>query len=180
MKKVTLYRLSFRLTPKDADLIWLDADSRYKMTVLVKQSIRSALDGQAFQIPLPSIPDQQSLKQKIIGVRFYRNEDEDIVEWLQKIEKGSRGFLVKRLLRHAMVTVDYRPYHSGKIIRIASPEKNTEDVLPYRRIQAIENCKLSGKPDDDFTDADLIEKDEQEEGSDGSDWLSAFSMLADQ
>lgn len=48
MKKITIYRLSFRLTSKDADLLWLDADARFKMTVLVKQAVRSIMNGQDF------------------------------------------------------------------------------------------------------------------------------------
>lgn len=181
MKKVTLYRLSFRLTSKDADLLWLDADSRFKMTVLVKRSIRTILNGQAFQIPLPIIPEQKSLKSKIIGVRFYKNEDEDIVEWLQKIEKGSRGFIVKRLLRHAMVAVDYRPYHlEGNAVKIIIEERKNEE-FSYRRVRDKENYESSGKLEkDEFTDGCLNEKERQEEGSDESDWFAAFSMLANQ
>lgn len=174
MKKITIYRLSFRLTSKDADLLWLDADARFKMTVLVKQAVRSIMNGQDFQIPLPSVPQKSALKAKIVGVRFYKDEDEDVVEWLKKIEKGSRGFIIKRVLRHALEIVDYRPYLTG--------ENTIEIIVPAKR-----PMEVVRSPDNSYDSSGLLKsatdelpQDESDEDDGGSDWLSAFSMLADQ
>mgnify|MGYP000414635043 CR=1 FL=1 len=91
MRRIVSYRLSFRLTGKDIDLLWLDADERTpSLSVLVKKVLRGIVDGKQEVISLPAVP-KKKLHTKTIGVRFYCGEDDEITAWLQSIEKGSRG-----------------------------------------------------------------------------------------
>ena len=107
----TYSQLSFVIpvNRKDIDLLWLDADERTpSLSVLVKKVLRELLTGNREVISFQQSPKRAA--HKTIGVRFYRGEDDEITAWLQSIEKGSRGLIIKELLRHAMETIDYRPY----------------------------------------------------------------------
>ena len=88
MRKQTIYRLSIRLTEKDIDLLWLEADplSR-RFSALVKTVLRSEISGQRESIPLPRKPEGK-IKTKTVGIRFYKNEDEEIADWIQRFKKG--------------------------------------------------------------------------------------------
>lgn len=175
MRRVTIYRLSFRLTGKDIDLLWLDADGRTpSLSVLVKQVLRGVLLGEQTMIPLPEIP-QKPLKTKTIGVRFYKGE-EDITKWLQNIEKGSRGLVVKELLRHAMEMVDYRPYiikNADIPLAVSAPKKKYQPSQPVVKdsvwspvYEAVpEKIDFSPEPEDD------AEED---------DWIAAFEKMSQQ
>ena len=55
MRRIVSYRLSFRLTGKDIDLLWLDADERTpSLSVLVKKVLRGIVDGKQEVISLPA------------------------------------------------------------------------------------------------------------------------------
>ena len=68
MRRIVSYRLSFRLTGKDIDLLWLDADERTpSLSVLVKKVLRGIVDGKQEVISLPAVP-KKKLHTKTIGV----------------------------------------------------------------------------------------------------------------
>lgn len=186
MRRQTIFRLSFRLTSKDLDLLWLDADKQLpSISAFVKMVLRGMLQGTQERIPLPEMP-KTSLKTKTIGVRFYKNEDEDIVEWLQGVEKGSRGFLVKELLRHAMEAVDYRPYLLTKKgisfpleIKIHRQEYQRRNVALAAPIWTPQASSYDGSMEDDteMQHERFLELDAEEEED---DWLSAFEKMSHQ
>lgn len=186
MRRQAIFRLSFRLTSKDLDLLWLDADKQLSsISAFVKMVLRGMLQGAQERIPLPEIP-QTSLKTKTIGVRFYKNEDEDIVEWLQGIEKGSRGFLVKELLRHAMEAIDYRPYlltQKGLSfpleIKIPRQEYQRRNVAPAAPIWTPQASSYDGSMENGMETQNerLLDPSAEEEED---DWLSAFEKMSHQ
>ena len=185
MRRKVIYRLSFRLTGKDIDLLWLDADEKLpSLSVLVKKVLQGIVSGKQEVIPLPTIP-QKRLCTKTVGVRFYRGEDDDIVAWLQNIEKGSRGLIVKSLLRHAMEIVDFRPYMINKDsppIEIRVPEREYDTLRrPFsqqlqRKLQApIEDKHLQS------VGAELLsQEDDQKDEEENDDWFSAFEKMSHQ
>lgn len=186
MRRQTIFRLSFRLTSKDLDLLWLDADKQLpSISAFVKMVLRGMLQGTQERIPLPEIP-KTSLKTKTIGVRFYKNEDEDVVEWLQGIEKGSRGFLVKELLRHAMEAIDYRPYLLRKKgislpleIKIPRQEYQHRNVAQTTPIWTPPTSSYDGSMEDSpETQNEILQEPSAEDEED--DWLSAFEKMSHQ
>ena len=116
MRRIVSYRLSFRLTGKDIDLLWLDADERTpSLSVLVKKVLRGIVDGKQEVISLPAVPQKRSCNnKKPLVYAFYCGEDDEITAWLQSIEKGSRGLIIKELLRHAMETIDLSSLYDSK------------------------------------------------------------------
>lgn len=60
MRRKVIYRLSFRLTGKDIDLLWLDADEKLpSLSVLVKKVLQCIVSGKQEVIPLPTIPQKR-------------------------------------------------------------------------------------------------------------------------
>lgn len=183
MRRTTIYRLSFRLTSKDVDLLWLDADERLpSLSVLVKSVLSGVLKGEQEIIPLPSIP-QKRIYPKTIGVRFYSGEDDEIANWIQNIEKGSRGQVVKELLRHAMEIVDFRPYLIGNdsIAIKGQIYKRTERSSALRYVQQSKTpiSHLAPESSTIIKETSIQSSVEQQEEED-DDWLSAFEKMSQQ
>ena len=179
MRRIVSYRLSFRLTGKDIDLLWLDADERTpSLSVLVKKVLRGIVDGKQEVISLPAVP-KKKLHTKTIGVRCYCGEDDEITAWLQSIEKGSRGLIIKELLRHAMETIDYRPY----MIQKDSPQ--IEVHIPKRSYPSrkIDEAPQNSSPilfESEFIQPTVDQSSNQEEDTNDDDWLSAFEKMSQQ
>ena len=179
MRRTVIYRLSFRLTGKDIDLLWLDADEDTpSLSILVKKVLQEVVSEGQHVIPLPAVP-KKKLHTKTIGVRFYRGEDDEITAWLQNIEKGSRGLIVKELLRHAMETIDYRPYMIQKDSQLIEVHIQKR-AYPIRKINE-ELQKSSPIPfDTEFAQQTTNQSSNLEEDTDDDDWLSAFEKMSQQ
>lgn len=177
MRKRIIYRMSFRLTAKEADLLWLDADKQTPaLSVLVKQVLKGVLNNEHVTIRVPSKPKIPP-RTKTVGVRFYEGEDDEIAEWIKKIDYGSRGIVIKELLRHSMEVFDFRPY-TAKKMSIEIPQK----TYP-QSIAVLNKTVKSGLKNMPTTEIEEIKKEWHEEPEDNfeeEDFFAAFSKLAKQ
>lgn len=147
MKKI-IYRISFRLTEKDVDLLWVDAGHRNRppFSDLVKESIQGVIDGECPIISLPPRPNAP-LRPKPITVKFYQGEDEELVAWLLQIEKGNRSMVIKALLRYCMEQFDFRPFLREQKDQIEKPAPRRRTVL-QKTISAASAPAKEKKPED--------------------------------
>lgn len=176
MRKQTIYRLSIRLTEKDIDLLWLEADplSR-RFSALVKTVLRNEISGQRESIPLPRKPEGK-IKTKTVGIRFYKNEDEEIADWIQRFKKGCRGLVVKELLRHSIEIFDYRPYTSDMemMLEHGTPSESFWKGERHRKYTTAEDTAR-------VMESQMKESEETEnEMETEDDWLTAFQEMAKQ
>lgn len=178
--KTVLLRVSLRLTERDQDLLWLHADALRTTPRLVKSVIRAALRQDAVCLPLPPAP-AQPLSAKIIAVKFYLDEDEDLVEWLSYIQPKKRSVVIKGVLRHAMECFDIRPYLIENAPQLrAAPRIEHSNRVPYR--YPVYN--KPAEPEQPYNhEASSTVKEEPktqpvEEGQSADNWLSAFAELA--
>lgn len=180
--KITLLSVSIRLTERDLDLLWLHADTLRTTPRLIKSVIRAALRQEPVCLPLPPVPIHPVCS-KIIAIKFYEDEDEDLVEWLSYIQKQKRSAVIKGMLRHAMECFDIRPYLIENTPPIkAAPRSENSGQHPY---QYPRNSKLTTEVSFSETSTLAPIKTEPspmvppiEEEAPADDWLSAFAELA--
>lgn len=180
--KITLLSVSIRLTERDRDLLWLHADTLRTTPRLIKSVIRAALRQEPVCLPLPPMP-VQPVCSKIIAIKFYEGEDEDLVEWLSYIQQQKRSTVIKGMLRHAMECFDVRPYLIANTLPIkAAPRAEVSNQRPYRYPAYNQPEKTASSSE---TQMPLLTKTEPpvsawpvEEEAPADDWLSAFAELA--
>lgn len=171
MRKQTIYRLSIRLTERDMDLLWLEADPlSQRLSALAKQVLKDEISGQHGTIPLPRKPTG-IIKTKTIGIRFYKNEDEEIADWIQQFKKGNRGLVIKELLRHSMEQFDYRAYADSAVLLAEKTKREQQNLWSRgKRMSATENKEPRREELPESTVTDEAEED----------WLSGFEEMAKQ
>ena len=180
--KITLLSVSIRLTERDRDLLGLHADTLRTTPRLVKSVIRASLRQEPVCLPLPPVPIQPVCS-KIIAVKFYEDEDEDLVEWLSYIQKQKRSVVIKGILRHAMECFDIRPYliESAPPIK-AAPRAETSSHRSYHypiQNKSATSASFSEPPTPlpIKTEPSAMEPSVEEEAP-ADDWLSVFAELA--
>ena len=192
MKEVIL-RISVRLTDKDLDLLWLEADKLGpRFPTLVKRTIRTMLREEQFVITLPNVPAKE-LKAKTFTLKCYKGEDEEIAEWLQRIQEGKRGTVIKGLLRYVMEAFDMRPYMAYSLndanattSRRATLNDTPDQINAVARVGTVVPQKVPKyverpRPQQPITHLPETETKAAEDGENKEEsWFSAFINMADQ
>ena len=126
-------RINLIIKSNEYDLLLLERS--VKMPNLVKLALRAYIEKSPFEIPLPAyqkiVSDTKGNKR--IDVVLCEDKDSDIIDWISRIQKGSRTTVIKLIIRRYMTELDLRQYFDEKSLPIDSSNKERKPKEPVGR-----------------------------------------------